>query len=266
MKKVCRSIQLPQQICEKVKKAGEELDFEKLNPILDRLMNQRDSEKAYLELKETLGKDRDCMKMLACQLTCVARDEKKYLAEGISETVFTETMKCFTRFLKERKERTGEEIFDRGWWTWRQVSMRLFRIGELEYELTTYEGEKAVSIHISSDAVLIPEKSERSFREAKEFISRYASEYSGCIYFCESWLLSPRLVQILGEESNIRKFQKLFVLKKDLPEDREYMEWLFGKTSDTPLEELPEKTSLQRKVKEILRAGGNLGAGIGILS
>ena len=44
------------------------------------------------------------------------------------------------------------------------------------------------------------------------------------------------------------------------------MEWLFGKTPDTPLEELPENTSLQRKAKVLLENGGNLGAGVGILT
>lgn len=39
------------------------------------------------------------------------------------------------------------------------------------------------------------------------------------------------------------------------------MEWVFGKMPDTPWQELPEQTSLQRKVKEMLKNGENLGAG-----
>ena len=99
-----------------------------------------------------------------------------------------------------------------------------------------------------------------------DFIRRVYPEYAGAEYFCESWLLSPRLMEMVKETSNIRKFQKLFVIKEDLPEDREYMEWLFGKAPDTPLEELPESTSLQQKAKVLLENGGNLGAGVGILT
>ena len=43
------------------------------------------------------------------------------------------------------------------------------------------------------------------------------------------------------------------------------MEWLFGAKADTPVQELPENTSLQRKVRELLANGGNLGAAVGIM-
>ena len=51
-----------------------------------------------------------------------------------------------------------------------------------------------------------------------------------------------------------------------MPEDTEYMEWMFGKESGTSLEELPENTSLQIKTKELMKNGRNIGAGVGILT
>lgn len=69
----------------------------------------------------------------------------------------------------------------------------------------------------------------------------------------------------MKDSSNIRKFQILFQIEEDMPQDKEYMEWVFGKMPDTPWQELPEQTSLQRKVKEMLKNGENLGAGAGIL-
>ena len=36
-------------------------------------------------------------------------------------------MKCFTRFAKECKKKNGAYFFDRGWWTYRQISMKLLK-------------------------------------------------------------------------------------------------------------------------------------------
>ena len=233
---------------------------------LNSLMERKTAEKAYHHLVNCLGKDPDNMKMLMCQLVCACRDYDRYKELGISDEIYFDTMKCFTRFLGERRMRTGEILFDRGWWTYRQVSMVLFRIGELEYELTNFEGKDAVSIHIPSDAAFVLENVEVSLRLAADFIQRVYPEYAQAEYFCESWLLSPRLAELVKETSNIRKFQKLFIIKKDMPEDTEYMEWMFGKESGTSLEELPENTSLQIKTKELMKNGRNIGAGVGILT
>lgn len=233
---------------------------------LNSLMERKTAEKAYHHLVNCLGKDSDNMKMLMCQLVCACRDYDRYKELGISDEVYFDTMRCFTRFLGERRMRTGEILFDRGWWTYHQVSMVLFRIEELEYELTNFEGKDAVSIHIPSDAAFVPENVEVSLRLAADFIQRVYPEYAQAEYFCESWLLSPRLAVLVKETSNIRKFQKLFIIKKDMPEDTEYMEWMFGKEPGTSLEELPENTSLQIKTKELMKNGGNIGAGVGILT
>ena len=104
-----------------------------------------------------------------------------------------------------------------------------------------------------------------SLRLAADFIQRVYPEYAQAEYFCESWLLSPRLGEIVKETSNIAKFQKRFRILEDLPDDKEYMEWLFGAKADTPVQELPENTSLQRKARELLANGGNLGAAVGIM-
>lgn len=266
LKELCKGIQLPEEACKRVYEEHENVNLLEMSRQLSSLMESATAEKAYHQLVNCLGKDSDNMKMLMCQLVCACRDYDQYKAKGISEEIFFDTMKCFTRFLRERKERTGENIFDRGWWTYRQVSMTLFRIGELEYEFCMHKGNKAISIHIPSDAVFVSENVERSLKMAEKFVNEYYPEYTGTEYFCESWLLSPRLSEMIKETSNIRKFQKLFEIQEDMPEDKEYMEWLFGKIPDTPLEELPEETSLQRKAKELLRNGGNLGAGVGILT
>lgn len=266
LKELCKGIQLPEKACGRVFEEYERVNLAEMDRQLNSLMERKTAEKAYHHLVNCLGKDSDNMKMLMCQLVCACRDYDRYKELGISDEVYFDTMRCFTRFLGERRMRTGEILFDRGWWTYRQVSMVLFRIGELEYELTNFEGKDAVSIHIPSDAAFVPENVEVSLRLAADFIQRVYPEYAQAEYFCESWLLSPRLAELVKETSNIRKFQKLFIIKKDMPEDTEYMEWMFGKEPGTLLEELPENTSLQIKTKELMKNGGNIGAGVGILT
>ena len=266
LKELCKGIQLPEKACGRVFEEYEKIKLAEMERQLNSLMERKTAEKAYHHLVNCLGKDPDNMKMLMCQLVCACRDYDRYKELGISDEIYFDTMKCFTRFLGERRMRTGEILFDRGWWTYRQVSMVLFRIGELEYELTNFEGKDAVSIHIPSDAAFVLENVEVSLRLAADFIQRVYPEYAQAEYFCESWLLSPRLAELVKETSNIRKFQKLFIIKKDMPEDTEYMEWMFGKESGTSLEELPENTSLQIKTKELMKNGRNIGAGVGILT
>lgn len=266
LKELCKGIQLPEEACGRVFEEYEKIKLAEMERQLNSLMERKTAEKAYHHLVNCLGKDPDNMKMLMCQLVCACRDYDRYKELGISDEIYFDTMKCFTRFLGERRMRTGEILFDRGWWTYRQVSMVLFRIGELEYELTNFEGKDAVSIHIPSDAAFVLENVEVSLRLAADFIQRVYPEYAQAEYFCESWLLSPRLAELVKETSNIRKFQKLFIIKKDMPEDTEYMEWMFGKESGTSLEELPENTSLQIKTKELMKNGRNIGAGVGILT
>lgn len=266
LKELCKGIQLPEKACGRVFEEYERVNLAEMDRQLNSLMERKTAEKAYHHLVNCLGKDSDNMKMLMCQLVCACRDYDRYKELGISDEVYFDTMRCFTRFLGERRMRTGEILFDRGWWTYRQVSMVLFRIGELEYELTNFEGKDAVSIHIPSDAAFVPENVEVSLRLAADFIQRVYPEYAQAEYFCESWLLSPRLAELVKETSNIRKFQKLFIIKKDMPEDTEYMEWMFRKEPGTSLEELPENTSLQIKTKELMKNGGNIGAGVGILT
>ena len=70
---------------------------------------------------------------------------------------------------------------------------------------------------------------------------------------------------MLAENSNIKKFQNRFEIVRENKEDREYIEWLFQRLENTPYEELPENTSLQKKVKQLLLNGGNIGTALGIM-
>lgn len=216
------------------------------------------------------------MAQLAVMLAAVCRTEKRYRREDIPAEVFSSTMDCFRRFLEETHARIGQWAFDRGFWTWRQTGGLLFRLGTLEFEYRRIrpgtrpaglEAEAPVlSVHIPSDAVLGREELDESYSTAQQFFSQEKLCPWGKpkAVVCGSWLLAPALNGLLPENSGIRRFAGDYRLYDADEEDQEFYEWLFGGCK--PMEELPERTSLQRAVKDYLAAGGRLGMARGILT
>ena len=159
--------------------------------------------------------------------------------------------------------------FDRGGWTVRQAGCRLFRIGELEYELADTAGEKAVSIHIPSDTRLEADLLNDSVRQAGIFLGEYFPEWQSLPMVCESWLLSPALEDLLPAESRIRRFRAAFDLTETDPDDLAALEWVFyvasGQRDSVEYEKLPEETTLQRRMKAMLLAGKKPGSARGTM-
>ena len=216
---------------------------------------------AYAELEKALGDDD--MDMLACQLYAASRTREKYRIMGISDRIFLDTMGCFRRFLMETERRTGKVCFDRGWWSYRQLSMRLFRVGQLEYEML--QEPHAISLHIPSDSRITPEEVDASLLSAREFFTRHFPDYAEAPIGCESWLLSPVLREHLDFDSRILAFQNRFMILHADPEPNDVLEWLFSVPDDTAPEDLPETTSLQRKVKKHMLSGGSIGVARGVM-
>ncbi len=261
METLCREIQLPEAVFRRVTEFLQNCDWKGLEPSVEAMTDPDMAERAYQNLRERLG-DGD-MGMLACQLSAAVRTYARYRDMGIPDSIYYATMACFSRFLKETKAMTGVWQYDRAFWSYRQTSMVIYRIGELEYELC--REPKRISVHIPSDAKFTPEHVDTSLMEAKLFLKRFHPEYQDVPYLCDSWLLSPELGKLLPETSNILQFQRRFRIQAVEVQGREFIQWLFAAGGDVPVETLPEDTSLRRSVKALLLRGGNIGAARGIL-
>lgn len=265
LKEICARIGLQEEVTEKILELESKQDFFETEKEISELTEAENWQKAREKLKKFLGEDPDGIKMLFCMLKASVISWEKYQEQGIEALIFDETMKCFPRFVEEHKVSYGIYGFDRDFWTGRQLSLQLFRLGELEYEMVEEEKEgKYISIHIPSDAVLDPEKIKESLQEAKVFFEKQTPLWKGVPYRCCSWLLSPSLKELLGENSKILKFQEMFRIEEVYKDSDEFFEWVF-KRKDIPLEELPEETSLQRNMKAHLISGGWVGEGMGCL-
>lgn len=215
-------------------------------------------------LKESLAPDQNGFKMLSYMLSAASYSYEEYQENGIPQQIFVDTMKCFTRFIEEHKESYGIYGFDRDFWTGRQLSLQLFRLGELEFETVIENNKKMVSIHIPSDAILTEEHCKNSLEMAADFFENYKPDYMNVPYVCHSWLLSPALRDLLPESSNIIKFQNLFTITETDKSSTDFLMWIFKKEG-IPMENLPEDTTLQRNVKKYLMSGGQIGEGSGYI-
>ncbi len=185
---------------------------------------------------------------------------EKYAEKGISNEIFTETMKCFSRFVNEHKTSFYKTGFDRAFWTYRQLSLQLFRIGQLEYEIIS---PKESAIHIPSDADISLDKCRASFEEYCEFLAS-TFKMRPSRFSLDSWLISPALDELLEPSSKIISFKNCFELEEWNKDSDEYKQWIFGK-DNISVDEMPELTSLQRKAKALLRRGGKIGTAQGFL-
>lgn len=261
MEHLCRQINMPSEVTPVLLEIHRTLD---VFPCLDLLMKEETWNEGLAQLKESLGDDPGGMKRLCCMLRCALAAKSEYDRLGIPETIYVDTMSAFSRFVREHKESFGCYGFDRGSWTPRQVSCKLFRIGQLEYEFTQLDGTSAVSLHIPTDVDLRPDVLYPSVKSGLAELYRLFPEYRGKTVFCHSWLLSPMLKDFLSEDSNILHFQKLFDIDpKGIP-GNDVLLWVF-KNYKLPKEAYPENTSLQRKLKRFLLDGGQFLEGWGQL-
>ena len=232
---------------------------------------------AWTEIPEYCGSapvDRgDGAGEMAEHLIIALDNREKGSWKDLPEDIWLATMGCFTRFVNEHFESTGKYAFDRGFWTTRQIGATLFRIGELEYELKETGDEalpRVISLHIPSDARMTADQLNESVARAKQFLKDFFPDWANIPMRCHSWLLSPALKSLLDEGSNILRFQRAFDIDREEYESDDELQWVFKLTGDqqkdVDLRALPENTTLQRRMKDYLIAGGKIGSAAGFLT
>ncbi|MBP3684094.1 MAG: DUF5596 domain-containing protein [Oscillospiraceae bacterium] len=194
-----------------------------------------------------------------------------YAEKGIQEKIYFDTMKCYSRHLKEGRELTGGNDFGQYQWANRPAGGHLFRIGTLEYERR--EGD--ITIHIPTDADLSPGSVDKSLKKARKFFAKFFPECCDWPYTCDSWLLDPQLKPMLPLDSNIARFQERFTWLQSAPAG-DHLVYLFKTLPEDfitrpgdffeKVSSLPEETSLQKKVKQHLLKGGRICRTLGRLN
>ncbi len=182
---------------------------------------------------------------------------------GVPEAVSWATLADLGRNLAIDRRMKGD-----GWpvmleWLTLHVRGGLYELGRLQYQRGLLRaavpgaGAYGLALHIPRSGPLTPAACDESFRFAQEFFPRHFPSEPYEVVTCVSWLLDPRLADLLPEDSNVVRFQRRFRLLpghgRDAGED--LMRFVFG-TLTTPPDELPARTALQRAVLAHLRSGG----------
>ena len=266
LKKLCEGIQLQNEMIAQIETFLVDYNVEALEGLLQELGDPKTSAVGNQRLREMFQDTGPAqIPQLTCHLLCAMRNYPVFQEKGISDQIYYDTMAAFTRFCKECHENTGNWYFDRAFWTYRQASMLLFRIGILEYEFKQIEGKEMISIHIPSDVVFTEENLDYTIQAAREFIKCSYPKYVCAPMFCDSWLMAPKLRALLPDTAGIIRFQNRFTVVKEESDSDDCVKWLFRCGEQILVSEYPEDTSLQRTVKQLMLEGGHLGAGYGIL-
>lgn len=146
--------------------------------------------------------------------------EEKYKQKGISEEVLLDTLSDIPIWLNTWSDIKGEMFLGETKWLSRHLSMKLFKLGRLqfcmgksEYDIPEKNIEKnnnIIEIHIPQGEPLSIEKCKLSIQKAKDFFAKFFPDYKYKGFTCHSWLLDKSLSKYLGQDSNILKFQNMF--------------------------------------------------------
>lgn len=127
-----------------------------------------------------------------------------------------------------------------------------------EWECVARPEENCLCIHIPRGADITREATLRACQSAMQVLREQCPEHTCCMVFCNSWLLNPTLKQIQRPDSRITQFMECFTKypTRD-PAGKAVFGFVFGKPYGDPAQ-LPEDTSLQRKLKKLYMDGGCL--------
>ena len=264
IKTLIERINLQEEVKKEVISFSSNFDFNNVEDII-KLISNYETGKAGIDKLEEYFKEDDKLnyKKMSVVLYACALAYDKYKELGIDDKIYFDTMSVFVRFINEAKEKNGKYSFDRLFWVFRQPSLSVFRIDDLEFEMHVYDNRKIISLHIPSNSNFTDENVSKSLKHIKEFVHLYFSDYDNAIYACHSWLLSSQLKDILDKDSNILAFQRRFIMMEQF--EGEFITWIFHRPNDTDIDLLPLNTTLQKGVYKLLKEGKKFTCGFGLL-
>jgi len=202
--------------------------------------------------------------------------EQKYSEKGISRDILLETLIDIVTWTDIWYDHTGEFGVMETHWLENHLSMKLFRLGRLQYrfgkaemdeeEIGMQRREPILEIHIPFGEPLLNGECKASIQMAKDFFSCSYPEYVYRFFTCHSWLLDKTMDRFLNPGSNITQFRGLFHVIKDEESD-EGLRFIFRRdTNRENLARCEAKSRFAEKVKSHVIAGGKLYASYGVIS
>ena len=218
---------------------------------------------------------------LAFLIQCSENLLKKYISNHLSEELYWNAMddiRCKTEECLDRYHVVGISPFE---WYDGFFKLDRFALGRFQYEPLPFpvdfttkngihikKGTKSFNFHIPSSGISLTDAVRLdSYRQAYEFYQqRGETEGEYIVFKCSSWLLYPKHAMFLPPESNMIKFLNDFDIFESAEQDVfNYGFHIFGDMSGKAIDELDEKTALQRSYKSWLLNGNKPGYGRGVI-
>ena len=160
-------------------------------------------------------------------------EEGSYLAD------FTETDISYT----------AREVIDS------KVSNELTTLNKSEWKIVAKQWDWMVGLHIPRGADLSEESMTKGFHDAMDKTMKHYRDLDPKVVHCSTWLLSPTLAELCEHKGGITRFQNRFIKYPIKSGGKELFGFAFPSGIER-YEDLPEETSLQRKLKALYVSGG----------
>ena len=198
-------------------------------------------------------------------LAALADVRRFHAQRRIPDEISWATLADLGRNLKRDRLLLGDGGLRTSGWLTLHFRGSLYQLGRLQFNRTNVraaqvadafpEGEAALGIHIPESGPLTPESCEESLTQAQPFFARHFPETPTRLGICNSWLLDPQLADYLAPDSNIMRFQRRFTLVGDGHDgDADVLRFVFHRIAPK-LDDLPQRTTLERAIVAHLRAG-----------
>lgn len=165
--------------------------------------------------------------------------------EGSFTTVYTESETAYEGYLVEEKSAS--------------VERKTTKLSKSDWTLLYKPGDNLISVHIPGKKPFDKEIVESSIEKGRQFFKKLYPEKNLKGFMCISWLLAPKLKEILKPTSNIIAFQNIYTKFPYVSEGLDVFHFVFEKPAtslkEVDLDALPEKTSLERTLKNMYKNG-----------
>jgi hypothetical protein len=139
------------------------------------------------------------------------------------------------------------------------VQKEKIKLAKAEWKKVLEKGDPIISVHIPPEGKLTKELLDETIQETKEFAAKYYPNFKYKAFACHSWLMSTQLDDMLGADSNIVKFSQRFRRMTCKSDAEAVFSFVFLKPDmNFEIKDLPENTSLERKLKEKYLSGDAL--------
>jgi hypothetical protein len=200
-------------------------------------------------------------------------------AHGVPDDVSDATISALARHGETHLLKCGTSGVDAGWWMLPILGGEILQVGSLKFHLVHLDGgtlaprpwldattadllgdgfrsgDSSLGVHIPARIDLSPVALDSTFARAREVLSVVWPTTTRRLATCQSWMMDDRLLAVLGENSNIVRFQRRFTLIEPYADDvNNVVEFVFRQPG-TDIAHLRGTSRLQRAVLDVLANG-----------